>query len=198
MQPLVEPLSEEELGEELGEMVRFYGETLGFCPGSVMTMLRRPEIARAFIRLNMAVMENRGRVSSALKRMVAHVSSRTAGCAYCQAHSIMAAERYGAGGEKMANLSRYRTHPAFTEAERVALDFAEAASTVPNGVDEDLMGRLRAHWDEGELVELMGVIALFGYLNRWNDGMATRLEDPALAAGRRLLDEEGWTPGRHR
>jgi hypothetical protein len=36
----------------------------------------------------------------------------------------------------------------------------------------------RNHWDEGEIVEILGVIALFGYLNRWNDSMGTSLETP--------------------
>ena len=64
--PLVEPLSEDE-NKEVKELAQFYKETLGFCPNSVLTMLRRPEIAKAFISLNMAVMENMGHVSSALK-----------------------------------------------------------------------------------------------------------------------------------
>lgn len=195
--PLVEPLSPD-ANEEVAEMARFFNETLGFCPNSVLTMQRRPAIAKAFISLNMAVMQNEGRVTSALKRLVGYISSNAAGCRYCQAHTIRAAERYGAEKEKLANVWEYKTHPSFSDAERVALDFALAASVIPNNVDEELKERLYEHWDEGEIVELLGVIALFGYLNRWNDSMATTLEEDAIQSGIDLLSDKGWNRGKHR
>jgi AhpD family alkylhydroperoxidase len=142
-------------------------------------------------------MENQGRVTSALKRMIGYVASRVAGCRYCQAHTIRAAERYGAEEEKLAHVWEYRDYPAFTEAERAALDFAWAASTVPNAVDEDLKQRLHANWDKGEIVEILGVIALFGYLNRWNDSMGTSLEGPAEESARKWLSPDGWDKGKH-
>jgi uncharacterized peroxidase-related enzyme len=194
--PLVAPLSIED-DEEVARLARFFDETLGYCPNSVLTMMRRPPIARAFIEFNKAVMENEGRVTSALKRLVGYVASRAAGCRYCQAHTIRAAERYGADAQKLENVWEYRTHPAFTEAERAALDFALAAATVPNAVDEELQDRLRQHWDDGEIVELLGVISLFGLLNRWNDSMASTLEEGAAESGRQWLAAGGWDAGKH-
>nr|MDJ0958993.1 hypothetical protein [Arenicellales bacterium] len=149
------------------------------------------------ISLNMAVMENKGRVTSALKRFVGYISSNAAGCRYCQAHTIRAAERYDAPEEQLRNVWEYRTHPAFTEAERVALDFALAASTVPVVIDEALQARLHEHWNDGEIVEILGVVALFGYLNRWNDSMATSLEQGAESSGRKWLAHKGWESGKH-
>lgn len=196
-QPLVKPASERE-DAELQRLVDFYNETLGFCPNSVKTMYHRPAVAYAFIELNKAVMENRGRVTSALKRLIGYMSSYAAGCRYCQAHTIRAAERYGAPDEQMANIWEYKTHPAFSDAERAALDLALAASVIPNAVDDTIAENARKYWDEGEIVEMMGVIALFGYLNRWNDSMGTQMEDGAVQSGEELLAHRGWTPGKHR
>lgn len=194
---LVSPLPSDH-DTEVAELAQFFQETLGFCPNSVLTMQRRPAIAKAFIGLNKAVMENQGRVTSALKRLIGYVASVTAGCRYCQAHTIRAAERYGADNEQLANVWAYQTHPAFNSAERAALDFAVAASAVPNSVDEPIAAELRRHWDEGEIVEILGVVALFGYLNRWNDSMGTTLEAPAIDSGRQWLGEQqGWAAGKH-
>lgn len=195
--PLVHPASAEN-DPELEKLITFYNETLGFCPNSVKTMYHRPAIAYAFIAMNKAVMENKGRVTSALKRMMAFISSNAAGCRYCQAHAIRAAGRYGAEQEKLDNIWDYETHPAFSEAERAALDFALQSSTVPNSVDDELAERLRKHWDEGEIVEMLGVISLFGYLNRWNDSMGTELEDGAIESGEKHLSPKGWSAGKHR
>ncbi|MCH2218653.1 MAG: carboxymuconolactone decarboxylase family protein [Flavobacteriales bacterium] len=182
---------------EIRELAAFFNETLGFCPNSVLTMQRRPAISKAFINLNKAVMANEGRVTSALKRMIAWVSSNATGCRYCQAHAIRAAERYGGTQEQLDNIWDYRTHPAFSEAERVALDFSLAASQIPNMVNEQIKERLYAHWDEGEIIEMLGVISLFGYLNRWNDSMGTSIEEGAVLSGQQYLGKHGWNKGKH-
>lgn len=195
-QPLVSPLPDN-INDDVTQLAAFFNETLGFCPNSVLTMQHRPAIATAFIQLNKAVMANQGRVTSALKRLIGYVSSSKAGCQYCQAHTILAAERYGAEEEQLAHICEYSTHPAFNEAERAALDFSVAASTVPNAVNSSIMQNLHEHWDDGEIVEILGVISLFGYLNRWNDSMGTSIEPGAIHAGEKHLAKHGWLPGKH-
>ena len=182
---------------EVRELAKFFNETLGFCPNSVLTMQIRPAIAKSFIQLNIAVMENHGRVTSSLKRLIGFVASRVAGCNYCQAHTILAAERYGADAEKMSNIWSYRDHAAFTNAEKAALDFAVAASTIPNGVNDEIQRRLSGFWDDGEIVEILGVPALFGFLNRWNDTLATELENVPLNFAKQHLPATAWDPGKH-
>lgn len=194
--PLVHPIDKNS-SAATGEMAKFYEETLGFTPNSLFTMMHRPRIAAAFLEMNQAVMENKGRVTSGLKRLIAYLSSMTTGCRYCEAHAIRAAERYGSDEDKMNNIWDYATYPAFTEAERAAFDFSIAASSVPNGVTDEIAERMRAHWEEGEIVEILGVIALFGYLNRWNDSMGTQLEEPAAADGKKYLSKHNWTRGKH-
>ena len=195
--PLVFPL-DRNANKEAQEMADFYDETLGFTPNSLFTMMHRPRIAQAFLEMNQAVMENKGRVTSALKRQIAYLSSMTTGCRYCEAHAIRAAVRYGSEEDKLRNIWDYKTYPAFTDAERAAFDFAIAASSVPNAVDDAIAENMRAHWEEGEIVEIAGVVALFGYLNRWNDSMGTKLERPAADDGDDYLANKGWTVGKHK
>ena len=74
------------------------------------------------------------------------------------------------------------------------MDFSLAAVSVPNGVDEEIQQRLHKYWDEGEM---LGVISLFGFLNRWNDSMATTLEEGAQASAEEWLMGAGWEKGKH-
>ena len=194
--PLVFPL-DSNASKEAEEMTTFYEETLGFTPNSLFTMMHRPRIAQAFLEMNQAVMENKGRVTSALKRQLAYLASMTAGCRYCEAHAIRAAERYGSDEDKLNHIWEYKSYPAFTEAERAVFDFAVAAAAIPNTVDDAVAENLRKHWDEGEIVEILGVVALFGYLNRWNDSMGTQLEEPAAGDGEKYLAKNGWSKGKH-
>ena len=194
--PLVSPLDKNST-KEAQEMAQFYQETLGFTPNSLFTMMHRPRIASAFLEMNQAVMENKGRVTSALKRLIAYLSSMTTGCRYCEAHAIRAAERYGSTEDKMNHIWEYKTYAAFSDAERAAFDLAIAASQVPNAVTDEISDNMRQHWEEGEIVEILGVIALFGYLNRWNDSMGTQLEEPAADSANQYLSKHGWNRGKH-
>ncbi len=183
---------------EVDALAAFFDETLGFTPNSVLTMQRRPEIATAFIALNKAVMANAHRVTSEQKRLIGHLASLSSGCRYCQAHTALAAKRYGASDERLHAIWEYRDSPLFTEAERAAFDFAVAASSVPNAVDETIADALHAHWTEEEIVEILGVVSLFGFLNRWNDSMGTTLESGARTAASEHLGDAGWEVGKHR
>ena len=194
--PLVEPLAADH-DAEVAELARFFNETLGFPPNSVLTMQRRPEIAKAFIALNKAVMANAGRVTSEQKRLIGLVASKTAGCRYCQAHTARAAERYGGSDARIAEVWNYERSGLFTPAEKAALAFAQAASSVPNAVDDAIAAELKRHWSDEDIVEILGVVALFGYLNRWNDSMATSIEAGAVESGEKHLSARGWSPGKH-
>ena len=193
--PLVNPVDISD--HNVKELVKFFNETLGFCPNSVLTMQRRPNIAKAFIELNIAVMENHGELTSELKRLIAFVSSNTAGCRYCQAHTIRAAERYGGSSERLKNIWDFENQDYFSDAEKAALRFAQEASMIPVNVSENTEKQLHNYWSDNDIVEIMGVIALFGYLNRWNDVMATTLEDDATSSAADLLKGVSWNAGKH-
>jgi hypothetical protein len=56
---------------------------------------------------------------------------------------------------------------------------------------------LRRHFSSGAIVEIVSVISLFGWLNRWNDTLASDLEASPLAFAAVKLADRGWTPGKH-
>ena len=194
--PLVSPLDRNSTNQAK-EMAAFYDETLGFTPNSLFTMMHRPRIAKAFLEMNQAVMENKGSITSSMKREIAYLSSMTTGCRYCEAHAIRAAERYGSSKERLENIWEYKSNAAFSESDRAMFDLAIAASQVPNGVSEEIKTRAKKFFTDGEIVEILGVVALFGYLNRWNDSMGTELENPAVKSAEEILGARGWEVGKH-
>jgi alkylhydroperoxidase family enzyme len=103
----------------------------------------------------------------------------------------------GAPIEKIEALREFQTSPLFTPAERAALALAHAAGGCPSSVSDDHFTELKKHWSEDAIVEMVSVIALFGWLNRWNDTMATQLEGPPLAFAKKHLARSGWEAGIH-
>ena len=193
--PLVKPSSIIK-DKETQKLVTFFNETLGFCPNSVLTMQKKPHLAQAFVNLNKAVMDNAGSISSEFKRIIAYISSNTAGCRYCQAHTIRAAERYGGEKERLEQAWDFENSSLFSEAEKVALRFTIAASSVTVSTSQELEELLQHHWNETDILEIMSVISLFGYLNRWNDVMGTSLEEDAKDSAESLLQNQ-WNIGKH-
>jgi len=183
-------LPEFESGFEIVESV------MGFVPRSMFTMGRNPDLLRAFNGLTFTVLRP-GTVDMGLKQLVAHVASTAAGCRYCQAHTASSAARSGIETAKVEAVWSFESDEQFSDAERAALRLARDAATVPNATTSAHFEDLSQHYDENQIVELVAVIALFGWLNRWNDTMATDLEEEALEFGREHLAAQGWDPGKH-
>jgi len=182
---------------ELKDHFDFFLGTLGFTPNSVLTMQRKPKLVQAFAQLNAAVMDPAGEVDLGLRRLIGHLASKASGCLYCQAHTLLGAHNFGVSDEKLAAVWEYRSSPLYTERERIALDFALAAAAQPNAVTDELFARVREHWSENQVVEILGVVAMFGFLNRWNDSMATPLEAVPLEVAVKAAGERGGGGGKH-
>lgn len=194
--PRLQPLPPETT-PELRDHFDFFPGTLGFTPNSVLTMQRKPKLVRAFAQLNAAVMDPEGEVDLGFRRLVGHVASKASGCLYCQAHTLLGAKNFGVSEAKLADVWNYASSPHYSERERVALDFALAAAAQPNEVTDASFARVREHWSENEIVEILGVVAMFGFLNRWNDTMATPLEAVPLQVAQSAAGAREWSPGKH-
>ena len=170
---------------------------MGFIPNSVLIMQRVPQMVDAFTKMSAAIWNPQGSVDLKLKRLISHVASRSAGCRYCMAHTADGAAKLGVEQRKLDAVWDYKTSPLFSDAERAALDVAVAAGCVPNAVTDEMFMELRKHWNDAQVVEIVGVIAMFGFLNRWNDTFATPLEDEPLEYGEKHLVAQGWDAGKH-
>lgn len=186
-----------ETAPDLQESFKRYQELLGYVPNSVLIMQRRPKLVRALAQLASSVWDPASEVNLGFKRLVAYMASRTHGCNYSMAHAAEAAHRAGIDDARLEAVVDYRASPLFSEAERVALDFAVAAASQPNAVTDELFERLKKHWTDGQIVELAGAVAINGFLNRWNDTMAPALEHEPIEFGEKHLTRHGWRVGKH-
>ena len=193
--PHLEPLPWD-ANPQLRDRFQHYQDTRGFVPNSILTMSRRPAIAEAFMNLNRAVLYE-GTVPEELKMLVSLVTSQASGCRYCQAHMANLSSIYRASDEKIRAVWEFETSPLFSPAERAAIRLGYSAALVPNEAGEEDFDELKRHFDEGQIVEIVATIALFGYLNRWNDTMATTLEPRAVEVAERAIGAAGWQSGKH-
>ena len=165
-------------------------------PNLLRVLARKPEILRALRELRRVTISD-GKVSKELKNMVAQLSSLSAGCNYCAAHNAGFAIDMGLASEKEEQLWNYETSELFTEAERAALRLAQRAVQTPNAVSDEDFDNLKQFYDEEAIVELLSVIGVFGFYNRVNDTLATKLESYPKSIAERHLTKQGWVVGKH-
>ncbi|MDE2394471.1 MAG: carboxymuconolactone decarboxylase family protein [Burkholderiales bacterium] len=195
--PHLSPVPLEEVKEpDIRERFEHYRKTRGFTPNSIMTMVRRPDIVRAFMALNQAVLYE-GTVPTETKMLVSLASSYAAGCLYCQSHMANLSSLYEASDEKIAALWNFEKSALFSPAERAAIALALKAGAQPNEAGAADFELLKKYYDDSQIVEIVAAIALFGYLNRWNDTMATALEPYPTQVAERALGTVGWEAGKH-
>lgn len=180
------------------DMLAMAAAAMGFEANSLKVMARQPAILQGFMALAGPILGPGASLEPGLRQMIAHIASAAAGCAYCQAHTAHIAEHNGASAAQLAALWEFETSDLFSAAEKAALDLALSAGSVPNQATDEQFETLRAHFSEDEIVEIVAVIALFGFLNRWNDTLATTLEDSPLAFAEAHLAPNGWVGDKHK
>ena len=191
----IAPVSETELAA-LGVDVGAMKQNLGFVPNSMRIAARRPPLMQAFSELVGAVMGG-GEIKPDLRFMVGFMASRAAGCLYCQAHTSHNSHGAGVATEKIQAIWEFEQSELFNAAERAALRFARDGAQQPNAVTGQHYSDLKQFFTEEQIVDLLGIISLFGFLNRWNDSLGTVLEEQPLGYAQTNLAKQGWKAGKH-
>jgi uncharacterized peroxidase-related enzyme len=190
----IETLDLDDLEGEHVEIFDTLRAAYGTLPSSFLTLGRMPALLEGISKMSVVAL-GEGRVSAELKWMLAHMASRAAGCSYCSAHTgFHASTSANAPVEKIEAIWEYETSDLFSEAEVAALRVARAAGVTPNQVTDEDFAELREHFDDDEIVELVAPIALFGFLNRWNDTLSTDLEKTPFDFATEHLSKSGWAP----
>jgi alkylhydroperoxidase family enzyme len=210
-------------GPELEHLFRFAEETWGYVPNGLATMGHRPELLAAFtifsagalgdpplvsrrrlITLTLrslwwSVWRRRGPAPLPVqtRMLVAAAASEATGSRYCEAHAAVSAAAAGVPLDKIEAGRFFRSSSRYSDAERAAMRFAQAAATVPNRVTGAHFDELRRHYTEPQIVDILATVSLYGFLNRWNNALATDLEPQAHRFARDHLQPTGWQPGGH-
>lgn len=104
-----------------------------------------------------------------LKDLAVMMAAATIGCSWCMDfgywESVM---KHDVPAEKIRAVPRWRESEAFTELERLVLEYAEAMTATPPGVTDELAQRLSAHLSQAQLVELTAIVAVENLRSRIN------------------------------
>jgi AhpD family alkylhydroperoxidase len=138
--------------------------------------------------------ERSRRLDPKLKLLAELKAATLAACEWCIDFGSMLSHREGITEEQLRDLPRYRDSDAFSELEKLVLDYATAMSRTPVEVSEELFEALRRHLDEPQLVELSTAVALENYRARFN--RALEIEPQGFSEGAFCAIPERGATGR--
>jgi alkylhydroperoxidase family enzyme len=75
------------------------------------------------------------------------------------------------GVEKLADVTTWRDSALFSEAERLALEYAERITYTDRKVDDALVEQLKRHYTEAQIVELTAAIAMENFRSKFNPAL---------------------------
>lgn len=173
-------LGRRDVDEGVGVIYDRYVRQRGNVPNMFRTVAHRPEILQTMIAHLEAVL-NTGTLPTALKELVIVRTSQMNACEYCLASHSLLARKLGYSDAQIAALPHFEASDLFTPAEKAALRLAERLTRNERPLEEAELAELKAHYTEGEIVELMAASGLFNYFNRFNNLLA--MEPTAPGAG---------------
>ena len=177
---------------DLEELFKGVEAFMGYVPNAHLTMAEKPELLLAFSNLAMTIFQSEG-IDMQTKQLIALASSLSSGCKYCQAHASHGAERAGTKEEKIAEILNYTESDHYSDLERAVLDLAFASGRTPNESNAEHFNELKKYFSDDQIIDIVSVISMFGFLNRWNDTLGTRLEDVPNEFVEEKLKPLGWS-----
>lgn len=170
------PLTETQIPEEARPLFDMAKNMMGFTPNDAVVMARHPGILKGVAAMCASVY-GPGKVDNGTKRLIGYIASTAAGCVYCQSHTAHGAHNQGVDAAKITAAWEYETSDLFSDKERAALRVAQAGAMSPSEVTDTQFADLKQYWSDDEIVEIVAVISMFGFLNRWNAILETQIED---------------------
>ena len=164
--------------EELAEFEEYFELSksfMGYVPNSSLLMAENPELFKSFSNLASVIFMSKN-IEPDLIQLIALSSSISAGCKYCQSHTSHGANKAGVDSKKLLEILNYRNSDLYTKEESAVLDLSFASGENPNTASRNHFNTLESYFSKKAIVDIVAVISLFGFLNRWNDTLGTQIE----------------------
>ena len=180
---------------ELAELFAARLKRTGHISNSLRVMARVPPIVEALDTLVTRTFFE-GRIETPLKMLMFMLFSGRWGCQYCQAHALTNVTNAGVSDIEIEHVWDFETSEVFDERRRAALSLARD-SAMAGQVEQEHYVRLRRHFDDAEIVEMIAVLGVSAFLNTWNSTLGTELEPIPLEMAQERLSSRGWTGEGH-
>jgi alkylhydroperoxidase family enzyme len=177
--PATAPLDRPQTSDDLDDVLDRAEAYFGHLPNLVRVLASNPAMCRTITDFLIQSL-GPGRLDWGFKELIILKTLRATGSHYSYgAHERIAAE-LGVSTDKIGDVANsiWQTSDHFTDGERAIFALVEQIDEDANDVSDELWDELRAHWDNGQLLEANAVITTFLMIGRVGDALG--VSDPVL------------------
>ncbi len=147
----------------------------GHVPDLVKAMANNPTMCTSITNFMIQSLDQ-GRITWKFKELMIIRTLQVMKSVYSvEAHKALA-KQLGESGDRINNLGNWKTSTSYSAAEKAVFALIEQIAVDPNDVGDDLWTPLKAHWDNGQLLEITSVITTFLAIGRIGDGLQVNEE----------------------
>lgn len=166
---LIKTIEKDQGDEIVKQIFESFEQSSGSVPEWVKVMAHRPRILKEFIDLFNSIMIEQGAIEPLLKWKIGYVVSQTLKCKFCVDVTGKMLKKLGADDELLKKIKELESE---NEKEKEVLALVKDV-TLDGYLDQpEILDKLKTMLSEGELVEVVSVIGLFNYINRFNNTFA--------------------------
>jgi len=165
---LLPSLEKDEVKDIAKEVFEKFERETGKVPEWVKVMAHRPEILKEFVELFKAIMKE-GEIEPFLKWKIAYVVSQTLRCPFCLDVTEKMLKKFGATDEILKKIKEIKELP---EKERETLELVRDVTLDGHLDNPEIFERLKEKFTPSQIVEIISVMGLFNYINRFNNTLA--------------------------
>ena len=175
----INPAERSELSTEIQALMDQSETMMGFIPNDALIMAKNPELLQSVSQLVNTIYSFRN-ISEEIRSLVGLMASQASGCHYCIAHTSNSALEKNIPIEKVKKIWEFENSECFSKSEKAALRIALNAAQTPNLISDEDYNQFKKYFDENQQIEILAIISLFGFLNRWNSSLMTEIESLPL------------------
>jgi alkylhydroperoxidase family enzyme len=172
---------------------RFAKKALGQVPSSLGVYWHNPDVMMGMASLG-GKLKKWDACDEQLKSFAHMAVAAQIGCSWCLDYNYFEAHNRNLDMNKAREVPIWRESDAFSPLERDVLEYAEAMTTTPIGVTDEMVANLRDKLGDAALVELTAVIAFANFTTRPNVALGIESDGFAAACGLRPLAEKVTSP----
>jgi len=161
----IKALEKNQVNESAKKVYESFEKQTGSVPEWVKVMAHQPEILKEFTELFRIIM-GQGEVEGYLKWKIAYVISENLKCEFCVSVTMSMLKKLGASDDLLSNIKKIQNLP---ENEKIILELVKDITSDGYLDKPEILNKLKKELTEAQMVEIVSVIGLFNYINRFNN-----------------------------
>jgi len=162
---VISSLEKNQAADVVKEIYEEYEKRGKKVPEWIKVMAHRPEILKEFFELLKVVM-GKGAIAPKLKWKIAYVVSEVNRCPFCVDATTAMLKKLGAADKEIEEAKDLKN---LTGKEKEIIEMVKEVTEKASICTPDLFEKMKKDFSEPEIVEIVSIIGLFNYINRFNN-----------------------------